>query len=699
MKNSFIKPLIVSLLCLGMSNCKYPIDVPIAANTQVEMDAISVPNGFNFQASTSVKYELTLLTNTNQPLVGVVVDLLNKPSDQGGVVLATTVSDRSGKVKGVVTLPTYLTSIAVRPRFVGLEQNAIVPIRSGIVAAQIGGSNGSQGLLANAREGVESSEDTLTEEGAEREPEIMATHSTQSTDATEALAFKYLGTFNADGKPNYLTLPNAAIDAELLSFVNASLPEQKAVPSYHPAYLKNTARNNIVVQEQADVWITFVAEGAGYQNTLGFYTYPTGQAPKSAAEIENITIVLPNASVNGTKGPLIPGNQVKLGRFQPGTTISFVLIANGFQGGKVTNGYHFVFSDDALNASSNPDLKRQSVLLHDATRNLFMCGFEDIRRDYSNCDHDFNDLVFYTTSNPVRAISTQNVLPIDKPIDADGDGVSDVYDEFPKDPTRAFSDPTAATGTLAFEDLWPAAGDYDLNDLVVDYKMWSVKNAQNLALDVNMEFTFRAIGGSYTNGFGIELPVPASAVSSVTGAQLSGNYITRLSTGVEASQSKAVVIVTDDVNQVLKRPSGYFVNTELNATKVAPVKVTLKVTFNTPQNLGLGLSAPYNPFLIANKQRGYEVHLPGYLPTEKANVALFNTLNDATNASRDVFFKTKNGMPFALHLPEKFDYPAEKQSVVSAYPKFFNWVTSGGTQFKDWYQNKSGYRNTEKIYK
>jgi len=508
-----------------------------------------------------------------------------------------------------------------------------------------------------------------------------------------------LGTFNTDGKPNYLALPNAVIDAELLSYVNASLPERKAVPSFHPAYVKNTARNNIVVQEQSDVWITFVAEGAGYQNTLGFYTYPTGQAPKSIEEIDNISIVLPNASVNGTKGPLISGNKVKLGRFQPGTTISFVLIANGFQGGKVTNGYHFVFSDDALNTASTPELKRQSVLLHDAARNLFMCGFEDIRRDYSICDHDFNDLVFYASSNPVQAISTQNVLPIDKPIDTDGDGISDIYDEFPTDPTKAFSDPTAAIGTLAFEDLWPAAGDYDVNDLVVDYKVWSVKNAQNLALDINMEFTFRAIGGSYANGFGIELPVPASAVSSVTGAQLSGNYITRLATGVEAGQSKAVIIVTDDAYQVLRRPSGYFVNTELNATKVTPVKVALKVTFNTPQNMSLGLSAPYNPFLIANKQRGLEVHLPGYLPTEKANPALFNTLNDATNPNRDIYFKTKNGMPFALHLPEKFDYPIEKQSVMSAYLKFFDWVTSGGTQSKDWYQNKSGYRNTEKIFK
>jgi len=614
------------------------------------------------------------------------VDLLNKPSTEGGVVLATAVSDKNGKLQGSFTLPVFMSEVVVAPRFVGLEQNARVAISKGSVKAQIGGSNGSQGIISNARIGAEV--DT-----------VDVSNESNFSGRTSAIPFKYLGTFSSNGKPNYLSMPNATIDAQLLSYVNASLPESKAVPKYHPTYLKNTVRTTLNIQEQADVWITFVAEGAGYQNTLGFYTYQTGNPPKTTSDIDSIKIILPNASINGTTGPLIPGNRVKIGRFQKGTTIGFVLIANGFQNGKVTNGYDLIFSDDVLNPATNPELKRQSVVLFDATRNLFLCGFEDIRRDNGACDNDFNDLVFYASSNPVTAISNQNILPIDKPIDTDGDGVSDVYDEFPTDPTRAFIDPTASTGTLAYEDLWPAAGDYDLNDLVVDYKMWSVKNAQNLALDVNMEFTFRASGGSYNNGFAVELPVSASAVSAVSGAQITSNYISRTATGVETGQSKAVIIVTDDVAQVLHRPSGFFVNTELTSTHVPSVKMTLKITFNTPQNLSLGLSAPYNPFLIANKKRGYEVHLPGYLPTEKANQTLFYTLNDGTSANRDVYYKTKNNLPFALHVPETFEYPIEKQAVVNAYPKFFDWARSGGTLYKDWYQDKSGYRNNSVIFK
>jgi hypothetical protein len=35
-------------------------------------------------------------------------------------------------------------------------------------------------------------------------------------------------------------------------------------------------------------------------------------------------------------------------------------------------------------------------------------------------------------------------------------------------------------GTLAFEDLWPSTGDYDFNDLVVDYDFKIIKTIKNL---------------------------------------------------------------------------------------------------------------------------------------------------------------------------------------------------------------------------
>ncbi len=56
--------------------------------------------------------------------------------------------------------------------------------------------------------------------------------------------------------------------------------------------------------------------------------------------------------------------------------------------------------------------------------------------------------------------------------DTDGDGVDDENDAYPTDPDRSTDQylPSENTyGTMAFEDLWPSEGDYDFNDMVVNY--------------------------------------------------------------------------------------------------------------------------------------------------------------------------------------------------------------------------------------
>ena len=62
-------------------------------------------------------------------------------------------------------------------------------------------------------------------------------------------------------------------------------------------------------------------------------------------------------------------------------------------------------------------------------------------------------------------------------------------------------------GTLAFEDLWPSQGDYDLNDLVVDYNFAEMRNASNNVVRIEATFILRAMGAGLRNGFGIEIPI------------------------------------------------------------------------------------------------------------------------------------------------------------------------------------------------
>ncbi len=69
-------------------------------------------------------------------------------------------------------------------------------------------------------------------------------------------------------------------------------------------------------------------------------------------------------------------------------------------------------------------------------------------------------------------VATITVIIVGGGTDADGDGVPNDEDDYPNDGDRAFDNyyPANGPGTLAYEDLWPGKGDYDFNDLVLDYR-------------------------------------------------------------------------------------------------------------------------------------------------------------------------------------------------------------------------------------
>lgn len=50
-------------------------------------------------------------------------------------------------------------------------------------------------------------------------------------------------------------------------------------------------------------------------------------------------------------------------------------------------------------------------------------------------------------------------------------------------------------GTLTFEDQWPNAGDYDLNDFVVNYAYGLGKNTENKITSIKLRFKPIAKGG------------------------------------------------------------------------------------------------------------------------------------------------------------------------------------------------------------
>lgn len=224
-------------------------------------------------------------------------------------------------------------------------------------------------------------------------------------------AYNYLGQYDSNGKPLYL-VDDSEITANDMQLINAALPEGYPVPTYNPQYITSGYATDILLDDSAEVWVTFVSEGAGYRSVLGFYTYDLNNPPTQAPPGSQVTIVFPNVSLEGSGGSLQPGNRVKIGSFPAGTGIGWVLLANGWNGSNVTNGLWKLYSNPNFNPETNPALRHHNVLLADSVRQRVYLGFEDIRRDNNSCDNDFNDAIFFITASPNAAMRINNCASI-----------------------------------------------------------------------------------------------------------------------------------------------------------------------------------------------------------------------------------------------------------------------------------------------
>lgn len=266
------------------------------------------------------------------------------------------------------------------------------------------------------------------------------------------------------------------------------------------------------------------------------------------------------------------------------------------------------------------------------------------------------------------------------------------------------------TGSLAFEDLWPSLGDFDFNDLVIQYDFTTIKDDQDRVLRINATFTINAFGASFHNAFGFELPnVANNQIISITGYIIEPHGIFNIAAnGLELGQSNATIIVFDDTYNVMTHPGvGVGVNTVDGAPYVTPEIVNLELVFYNdgafaaggPITFGDLDIGNFNPFIVINQVRGKEVHLPDYAPTSLADQSLFGTLNDDSDPSSDRYYKSENNLSWAIQTPSVFEYPYEKSEIIEAYINFGEWAESRGAKKADWYVKKAENRNENHIYK
>ncbi|MDZ4121440.1 MAG: LruC domain-containing protein [Candidatus Cloacimonadaceae bacterium] len=652
--------LMLALISIVISGC----DTKKDDNVFIPVNDLVVADGFNWQTSREVEISLEVQTNTGEPVSNVVFELFASDPTAASDVIAKGATAASGKYETTISIPSHIKKIWA----VGFMSTIELPIVNNKASHTYGG------FIAQPKGGA-------------------------GFYAPESKNWSFLPgmTFNSQGVPSPMT--NDVLTADFLQRINATLPESMPVPLYHPHYMDPANQTNIKIDELAEVWVTFVHEGAGFKNALGFHTYPSDNTPQTTAEVGTKTLIFPNASLSGSGGGLVAGNKVYLGIFQPETTIGWLLVANGYvssNGGNVnvSTTAPVYYSNIHLNPESDPNKKKHSILVYDDITERLLIGFEDLPR-MSGSDDDFNDVVFYVTVNPIEAVDTDGIPPMDIPEDRDGDGISDLFDDYPDDPELAFNNYTFGPnswGTLAFEDLWPNKGDYDFNDMVLDYNYNQITKAGNVVRKVEMSFVLRAIGARKSNGFAVQLPFASSNINIL---QTSHPALFEH----ETDGPKAVLRFFNSSFDLIPQQANSFINTEIDKPYYQPVAFSATFWVNNPVPIAnVSPTPPYNPFIFVDGVRSHEVHLSGFAPTHKMNTALFGTGDDNSIPAQNRYYKTSNNLPWAVNIAASWDYPIEKAQITRAFNKFKDWAQSSGNSYPDWYLNLPGYRNNEYIY-
>lgn len=266
--------------------------------------------------------------------------------------------------------------------------------------------------------------------------------------------------------------------------------------------------------------------------------------------------------------------------------------------------------------------------------------------------------------------------------DSDADGVVDGADARPCDPQIAgvqYSPAQGQHGGILFEDEWPALGDADFNDAVLTYNYLFSLNSAGEIVGITATFNALALGGDFSNGLGLQLPIAASDVTSVV--RVVGTAPPQQL--VPTADAQLTVRVSDNLRELFGNQSGPI--NAVSGPSVVGQTVQVHIQLGVPVAATIAGLAPFDVFLFRSARPGHEVHSPSYSGTSNMDSTLFRTMDDGSNAQSGTYFVDGRGLPFSLHIPVFDRWPQEGLDIGLLYPDIGAFAASGGASNQDFY--------------
>lgn len=414
--------------------------------------------------------------------------------------------------------------------------------------------------------------------------------------------------------------------------------------------VKTSDITNITTKEDdTTLNVVFLNRDASYNNTFGYYYYKTGEKvnPKTIKKY----IIFPNVYIspeNSYTPPILKcGDKVRLkyldeqgnesDNFPKGYTVGWFIYADGYNNSATGQ----MDKMDEINITkpflaSNPiGTEPQSfITVKDKTSETVIIGVED------GGNKSYCDLLFYIEASPESSIENPD-RPATDPEEGGGDEKPDAVEN--------------RSETLAFEDLWPSGGDYDMNDVIAEYTRSVFFNTKNMVTQIIDVFKPVHDGASFKNAFAYQI-----------NNEQYGNISSDENIDIEKTTSSIIVFP--------------------NAKETIGKTYTITRTFDANNTFNKDELKDYNPYIIvkyvAGQQERTEVHLPKHNATSLADLKLIGSEQDA------YYIHRKGDYLFAIDIPKLNFIPVtEGKRIDSEYPDFSKWAESKGTNYKDWYDN------------